>query len=110
MHHCFIYVFSSSPQSGFTPLFVASHGGHTEVVNTLLNSGADPNLACTVWVFIYWHVHSITTKCNILTLKYIAQIQVRMHRDMITVTYLITCSLSMSVDMLHVLHAITALA
>lgn len=41
--------FSSGLQDGLTSLFIASQEGHTEVVDTLLKNGADPNLACTVW-------------------------------------------------------------
>lgn len=36
-------------QGGLGPLYVASLGGHTEVVDILLDSGADPNQACIVW-------------------------------------------------------------
>ena len=32
-------------QDGLSPLNVASEEGHTEVVNTLLKGGTDPNLA-----------------------------------------------------------------
>ena len=31
-----------------SPLFLASKMGYTEVVDTLLKNGADPNLACMV--------------------------------------------------------------
>ena len=39
-------------QDGFTPLYMASQGGHTSVVDILLRHGADPNLATTVSVEI----------------------------------------------------------
>jgi len=35
-------------QDGLRPLYVASVGGYTEVVDVLLKAGADPNLATTV--------------------------------------------------------------
>lgn len=35
-------------QDGVTPLYVASCYGHTEVVRTLLNNGADATLASAV--------------------------------------------------------------
>ena len=49
--------FSFTAQGGFSPLFVASQCGHTEVVDVLLNSGAD--------------VHHATTKVHYLKCKYI---------------------------------------
>ena len=36
-------------QNGCTALYVASQDDHAEVVDILLLSGADPNLATTVW-------------------------------------------------------------
>ena len=41
-------IVSSTAQDGASPLHAASEEGHTEVVDTLLKSGADPNLATTV--------------------------------------------------------------
>ena len=35
---------SFTAQNGVSPLFMASQNGHAEVVNTLLKSGADPNM------------------------------------------------------------------
>ena len=35
-------------QNGTSPLYTASQEGHTEVVEMLLTTGADPNLARTV--------------------------------------------------------------
>ena len=34
-------------QDGFTPVYIASHEGHTAVVDTLLKAGADIHLATT---------------------------------------------------------------
>ena len=42
-------VVSFTTQDGFSALYVASEAGHTEVVETLLKCGADPNLAIMVW-------------------------------------------------------------
>ena len=39
---------SSLSQDGATPLIIASQKGHSDVVNILLRSGADVNLACNV--------------------------------------------------------------
>ena len=36
-------------QNGVSVLYSASERGHTEVVDALLKSGADPNLATMVW-------------------------------------------------------------
>ena len=33
-----------SPQFGYTPLFIASSNGHTDVVKLLLENKADPNI------------------------------------------------------------------
>ena len=49
---------SSTTQSGISPIYVASMFGNTEVVDTLLKYGADPNLATKVWrlvLFIFVH-------------------------------------------------------
>ena len=40
--HTFI-VLSHQPQNGLSPLYVASQEGHTDIVDTLLKSGVDPN-------------------------------------------------------------------
>ena len=48
---------SSTIQNGASPLYVASQAGQTEVVDTLLKSGADPNLANTVWGLMYMFIH-----------------------------------------------------
>lgn len=44
-------IFSDSTyvQNGYRPLYIASATGHTEVVDVLLNSGADLKLAIMVW-------------------------------------------------------------
>ena len=39
--------FSFTAQGGYSPLYVASQNGHTEVVDVLLNSGADVHQANT---------------------------------------------------------------
>lgn len=44
-------------QNGVSPLYVASQAGQTEVVDTLLNCGADPNLANTVWGLVDMFIH-----------------------------------------------------
>ena len=36
-------------QDGTSPLYAASQEGHSEAVEMLLRSGADPNLAAKVW-------------------------------------------------------------
>lgn len=41
-------IVSSATQNGASPLHAASEEGHTEVVHTLLKSGADPNLPTKV--------------------------------------------------------------
>jgi len=60
-------IISSTVQNGATPLYSASQEGHTEVVDTLLKSGADPNLACTVWglvcSFHLLHVYCVLVHC-----------------------------------------------
>ena len=40
-------------QNGGSPLYVASQEGHTEIVNTLLKNGADPNQATKVQLMMY---------------------------------------------------------
>ena len=52
-------VISSTVQDGATPLYSASQGGHSEVVDILLKNGADPNLASTVWGLVcsFHHLH-----------------------------------------------------
>ena len=60
-------IISSTVQIGATPLYAASQEGHTEVVDTLLKSGADPNLATTVWglvcSFHLLHVYCVLVHC-----------------------------------------------
>lgn len=48
--HCisFVVIFDEPIQDGISPLAVASQFGHTEVVDALLNYGADPNQATMV--------------------------------------------------------------
>lgn len=47
-------------QDGIGPLYIASQYGYTEVVNALLESGADPSLACMVWVLVWlFHVYCV---------------------------------------------------
>ena len=41
-----MYIFT---QSGFTPLHAASGKGHSDVVKTLIQNGADINLVSKVW-------------------------------------------------------------
>ena len=48
--HTFVScVLPHSPQDGYNPLYLASQGGHCEVVDAILKSGADPNLSSMVW-------------------------------------------------------------
>jgi len=50
--HVYVHVHSIilfTVQNGTSPLYMASQKGHSEVVEVLLKSGADPNLAKTVW-------------------------------------------------------------
>jgi len=48
MYYMYMIV-SSTTQDGFSPLYIASRWGRTEIVDILLRSGADPNLPCMVW-------------------------------------------------------------
>ena len=50
---------SSIVQVGASPLYKASQDGHSKVVDILLNNGADPNLAWTVWGLVcsFHHLH-----------------------------------------------------
>ena len=41
----------STAQDGISPLYVASQEGQTEVVDSLLKNGADPNHTTMVWNF-----------------------------------------------------------
>ena len=41
-------IVSSTTQDGFSPLYIGSRWGRTEIVDILLRSGADPNLPCMV--------------------------------------------------------------
>ena len=51
MHKCRTF---SLAQDAPSPLTVACHEGHTEIVDSLLKSGADPNLAIEVeWLLEY---------------------------------------------------------
>lgn len=45
--------FSFTAQNGFSSLYVASDAGHTDIVDTLLKHGADPNLAIMVWAQVW---------------------------------------------------------
>ena len=42
------YIVLFTVQSGISPLYIASREGHTAVVDSLLKSGANPNMATTV--------------------------------------------------------------
>ena len=50
------FSFLTSVQDGFSPVFVASQNGHTEVVDLLVQAGADIHLATT-------EVHLVHTQC-----------------------------------------------
>ena len=58
--------FSFALQDGLTSLFIASQEGHTEVVDTLLKKGANPNLACTVWKVVCTFSLCILGYCSAL--------------------------------------------
>ena len=60
------HIFSFSIQDGVGPLSIASQCGKTEVVNALLENGADPSLACMVWVLLRsFHVYCVPIHCPI---------------------------------------------
>ena len=74
---CMLTVPSHPPctQNGASPLYVASQEGHTEVVDMLLSSGADPNLAtkvCTAlvcslsYLWQHWWCIPSTMLCMIM--------------------------------------------
>lgn len=46
--HAFVIFFSSSEQSGLTPLHVASFMGHLNIVKILLQKGASPSASNVV--------------------------------------------------------------
>ena len=48
-------------QDGYSPVYVASQEGHTEVVDLLVQAGADINLATTDEV----HVSTHTVSCSV---------------------------------------------
>ena len=60
-------------QNSTSPLHMASQEGHTEVVEVLLRSGADPNLAWTVWglvcSFHHLHVYCVVIFLHLTELK-----------------------------------------
>ena len=66
MYYTYMFV-SSTTQDGFSPLYAASQFGHTDIVDTLLRHGADPNLAGTVWrlvcSFHLLHVCCVLVHC-----------------------------------------------
>ena len=53
----------SQTQNGFSPVYVASNNGHAEVVDLLVQAGADIHLATTeeVYVSTYTMISSIVT-------------------------------------------------
>ena len=46
-------IVSSTVQDGFSPLYVASQEGHSQIVDILLLKGADPNLTLKVCVLVW---------------------------------------------------------
>ena len=50
-------------QNGLSPLYMASDKGHTEVVDILLKSGADPKLTTKVWG-LEWLLHLLHQGCQ----------------------------------------------
>lgn len=53
------YASPSTMQDGISPLYAASKEGHAEVVDTLLKSGADPNLVTMVWILVCLHLCTV---------------------------------------------------
>ena len=54
MNYVYI-VLLHSLQNGVTPLILASHEGHKDIVEVLLNHGADVDLPSKVSVFVSYH-------------------------------------------------------
>ena len=54
----YLHVIIPLIQDGATPQFIASQLGHSDVVNILIRNGADINLACNVWRYYMYRIHS----------------------------------------------------
>ena len=61
-------IVSSTVQDGLSPLYVASHEGHSQIVDILLLKGADPNLTCTVCVLV-WSLYLLHVYCVLVELR-----------------------------------------
>lgn len=57
-----MHLLTYHPQEGLSPLYQASKHGHTKIVDSLLKSGAYPNLATMVWG---WEQVTGEWKCEI---------------------------------------------
>ena len=53
--YLFLLSFFTSMQDGLSPVYVASYNGHTEVVDLLVQAGADIHLATTDEVHVSTH-------------------------------------------------------
>ena len=60
-------LFLSTVQNGISPLYAASKEGHTDVVDILLKSGANPNLPTlvqeVVCSFSHFHIMGVVEPC-----------------------------------------------
>ena len=56
--YLFVVSFFTSMQDGISPVYVASQNGHTEVVDLLVQAGADIHLATTDEVHVSTHTVS----------------------------------------------------
>ena len=53
LNYC-TFIFVPLTQNGGTALFIACQEGHSDVVNILIRNGADVNLACQVYMKLYY--------------------------------------------------------
>ena len=65
-----LHMIHSYEQGGVSPLHTASEEGHTEIVDTLLRRGADPNLATMVlgygdWCMCLFHLLRGLNWCSV---------------------------------------------
>ena len=57
--HSSLHAIIPLTQDGTTPLFIASEHGHRDVVNILMQNGADINLARNVWRYNVPYTHTV---------------------------------------------------